>query len=168
MWRKDAQKIEVLQEKRQAILESGMGTAEKIYWLLEYCKRYGTLPFAGLARAGFIAVELLRSMVAVGALTEEEKSLYMGGVSTVGKNIVRDFSSLSPAAFLARYGHLRPGTYDIRSPRYDHGSGYFDFARPYSGMAEQGTFKLSLDQYAGGTSDGIRCSAIIWIHPRSD
>lgn len=148
LWRKDAQKIEVLQEKRQAILESGMGTAEKIYWLLEYCKRYGTLPFAGLARAGFIAVELLRSMVAVGALTEEEKSLYMGGVSTVGKNIVRDFSSLSPAAFLARYGHLRPGTYDIRSPRYDHGSGYFDFARPYSGMAEQGTFKLSLDQYA--------------------
>ncbi len=148
LWRKDARKIEVLQAKRQAILESGMGTAEKIYWLLEYCKRYGTLPFAGLARAGFIAVELLRSMVAVGALTEEEKSLYMGGVSTVGKNIVRDFSALSPAAFLDRYGHLRPGTYDIRSPRYDQGSGYFDFAQPFSGMAEQGTFKLSLDQYA--------------------
>ena len=25
----------------------------KVYWLLEDCRRYGTLPFAGLARAGF-------------------------------------------------------------------------------------------------------------------
>ena len=52
-WRKDAEKIEILQKKRQDILSSGLGPAEKIYWLLEYCKRYGTLPFAGLARAGF-------------------------------------------------------------------------------------------------------------------
>ena len=53
LWQKDAKKIETLRKKHREIMESGLGIPEKIYWLLEYCKRYGTLPFAGLARAGF-------------------------------------------------------------------------------------------------------------------
>jgi len=149
LWKKDAAKIKILQQRRQEILNSGLGTAEKIYWLLEYCKRYGTLPFAGLARAGFIAVELLRSMVASGIMTEDERSLYMNGLSTVGKNISRDLAALSPAEFLKRYGHLRPGTYDICSQRYDQGKElYFDFSQP-QGSADENTppFKLSLKQY---------------------
>ena len=131
-------------------MESGLGIPEKIYWLLEYCKRYGTLPFAGLARAGFIAVEFLRSMAAVGLLTEEERALYMGNLATVGKNMTRDFAALSPAAFLARYGHLRPGTYDICSPRYDQGEDlYFDFAGARnSGGEQEPPFQLSLEKYA--------------------
>lgn len=149
LWRKDAQKIETLREKHREIMGSSLGTADKVYWLLEYCKRYGTLPFAGLARAGFIAVELLRSMVAIGGITEEERALYMNGLSTVGKNITRDLAALSPAGFLSKYGHLRPGTYDICSPRYDQGRElYFDFARAQSGPEEEpGEFKLSLQQY---------------------
>ena len=39
---------------------------DKIYWLLEDTKRYGTLPFAGLARVGFIAMQLLQSIRDVG------------------------------------------------------------------------------------------------------
>jgi len=129
LWRKDAQKMETLREKHREIMGSALGTADKIYWLLEYCKRYGTLPFAGLARAGFIAVELLRSMVAVGSITKEERSLYMSSLSMVGKDITRDLAELSPAGFLSKYGHLRPGTYDVCSPRYDQGRElYFDFA----------------------------------------
>ena len=150
LWQKDAKKIEILQEKRREILESGLGVQEKIYWLLEYCKRYGTLPFAGLARAGFIAVEFLRSMVAVGLLTEEERARYMGNLATVGKNMTRDFAALSPSAFLARYGHLRPGTYDICSPRYDQGEGrYFDFSQAQSaGEEAEAPFQLSLETFA--------------------
>ena len=149
LWQKDAKKIEILQQKRQEIMGSGLGTADKIYWLLEYCKRYGTLPFAGLARAGFIAVEFLRSMVAAGILTEEERSVYMNGLSTIGKNMSRDLAALSPAAFLKRYGHLRPGTYDICSPRYDQGRElYFNFAQPQDSTAgETPSFRLSLGQY---------------------
>ena len=45
---------------------------EKIYWLLEDGKRYGTLPFAGLARAGFIAVQMLKSFVDVGIFSDED------------------------------------------------------------------------------------------------
>ena len=40
----------------------------------------------------------------------------MAGLNTVGSRIGRDFASLPKADFLARYGHLRPGTYDILSP----------------------------------------------------
>ncbi len=149
LWRKDAEKIEILQMKRKEILDSGLGVPEKIYWLLEYCKRYGTLPFAGLARAGFIAVELLRSLVAAGVLREDERAVYMGSLATVGKNMARDLAALSPAAFLERYGHLRPGTYDICSPRYDQdGERYFDFSRARSGVQEDATFQLSLEKYA--------------------
>ena len=149
LWQKDAQKIEILQQKRQEIMDSGLGTADKIYWLLEYCKRYGTLPFAGLARAGFIAVEFLRSMVAAGILTEDERAVYMSGLSTIGKNMSRDLAALSPAEFLKRYGHLRPGTYDICSPRYDQGRElYFNVARPQDSAAEDmPAFRLSLEQY---------------------
>ena len=63
LWRKDYRKIEILNERYQKIMESGLNDIEKIYWLLEDCKRYGTLPFAGLARAAFIAVQILKSYV---------------------------------------------------------------------------------------------------------
>lgn len=149
LWQRDAQKIEILHQKRQAIMDSSLETGDKIYWLLEYCKRYGTLPFAGLARAGFIAVEFLRSMVATGILTEEDRSVYMNGLSTIGKNISQDLAGLSLTAFLKQYGHLRPGTYDICSPRYDQGRDlYFNFAQQQNSDAgDMPSFRLSLKQY---------------------
>lgn len=147
LWQKDARKIEILREKHQAILESKLEISEKIYWLLEYCKRYGTLPFAGLARAGFIAVELLRSMVSVGLLSEEERRCYMGELSTVGKNMSKDRLRLSKEEFFRQYGHLRPGTYDICSPRYDQNpDGYFGEVID-NPMQETPPFKLTLSQF---------------------
>ena len=148
LWKKDANKIDILKEKHKQIIESSLDIPEKIYWLVEYCKRYGTLPFAGLARAGFIAVEFLRSMVKIGIITEDERSCYMNSLSTIGKKISNDFNSLNKTAFLKKYGHLRPGTYDITSPRYDsENNGYFDFDNKGS-SAEEGSFKLTVKQFA--------------------
>lgn len=147
LWKKDARKIEVLRDKHQTILDSNLEISEKIYWLLEYCKRYGTLPFAGLARAGFIGVELLRSMVSVGLLSEEERRCYMGDLSTVGKNMAKDRLRLSKSEFFRQYGHLRPGTYDICSPRYDQNpDGYFG-EKVDSPAQETTPFKLTLSQF---------------------
>ena len=73
LWRKDYGKIQILESRYEEILRSDMEDMEKVYWLLEDCKRYGTLPFAGLARAAFIAVQMLRSMVTKGILQEEDK-----------------------------------------------------------------------------------------------
>lgn len=119
LWQKDIEKIGLLPAKRQQIIDSELPTLDKIYWLLEDCKRYGTLPFAGLARAGFIAVQLLKSLVTVGVLSDEDYHAFMGSLDTVSSQMADDHNELSNSAFLKKYGHLRPGTYDILSPRYD-------------------------------------------------
>lgn len=158
LWKKDANKIHILKKKHKEIMESKLEIQDKIYWLLEYCKRYGTLPFAGLARAGFIAVEFLRSFVTTGILSEEEKSIYMNSLSTIGKLIATDFSKLSKKEFLKQYGHLRPGTYDICSKRYDQGfeqyfSSKFEQEELYESLSSQKKeknveFRLSLEQFS--------------------
>lgn len=119
LWRADAERIRMLEERQRIIGSSDMDLISRIYWLIEDCKRYGTLPFAGLARAGFIAVQILRSLVAVDALTPEQYDAFMASLDTVSGRMARDLKRLSKPAFLAEYGHLRPGTYDILSPRYD-------------------------------------------------
>ena len=130
LWRRDAAKIDTLNERREQLLASSAEPLERIYWLLEDAKRYGTLPFAGLARAGFIAVQMLKSLVAVGVFSQEDYEAFMGGVSTVSGQLSRDRVVLDRATFLTRYGHLRPGTYDILSPRYDESPElYFDWSQ---------------------------------------
>lgn len=119
LWRSDQAKLAVLAQRREEILASGLDPISSIYWLLEDCKRYGTLPFAGLARAGFIAVQMLKSLVAVGVFSSGDYDRFMKGMDTVSGQLGRDLGCLDRSSFLSRYGHLRPGTYDILSPRYD-------------------------------------------------
>ena len=147
LWRRDRDKIDLLAQRLPVIGDAKIDKISRIYWLLEDCKRYGTLPFAGLARAGFIAVQLLQSFVAVGVLSQEEHSTFMASVDTVGSRIGYDFAHKTKTEFLARYGHLRPGTYDILSPRYDEAPDlYFDWTGPRSDSAEQPRFALSIEQ----------------------
>jgi glutamine kinase len=128
LWRIDAAKLETLSKRRDHLYASSADPLARIYWLLEDGRRYGTLPFAGLARAGFIAVQMLRSLVTAGIFSEEEYHAFISGVSTVGKQLGRDKAMLDKTSFLSRYGHLRPGTYDILSPRYDERPDmYFDW-----------------------------------------
>lgn len=121
---KDLEKLEILEKRFEEVCASELPLLDKIYWLIEDCKRFGTLPFAGLARAGFIAVQFLRSFVETGIFTENDYHLYMNSLNTVAKSLSVDTTSvragnLSKEDFLSRYGHLRPGTYDLLSPRYD-------------------------------------------------
>ena len=136
-------------EKRfDDIMKSDMGDIEKVYWLLEDCKRYGTLPFAGLARAAFIAVQILRSMVNCQILSLKDYDDFMGELDTVSSNMNKDFQELSRQAFLTKYGHLRPGTYDINSKRYDEAPElYFEWnSDKEEERKERQTFRLSLQQ----------------------
>ena len=51
------------------------------------------------------------------------------------------------ADFLARYGHLRPGTYDILSPRYDEAPDlYFDWRSARTAASAPPRFALSIEQ----------------------
>lgn len=130
LWRADSAKLEILNARREELLASSADPLERIYWLLEDAKRYGTLPFAGLARAGFVAVQMLKSLVAVGVFSQADYDAFMGGVSTVSGQLSRDRATLDRTTFLVRYGHLRPGTYDVLSPRYDEApERYFDWSQ---------------------------------------
>ncbi len=129
LWRKDIAKIRSLEERIATIENSGLDDLSRIYWLVEDCKRYGTLPFAGLARAGFIAVQMLRSLVTENLISENDFERFFQSLDTVSSQMVRDFQFCEKAEFLLRYGHLRPGTYDLLSPRYDQDSDrYFSWA----------------------------------------
>ena len=147
LWRRDRAKIDLLARRLPIVWNAEIDKISRIYWLIEDCKRYGTLPFAGLARAGFIAVQMLQSLVEVGVLTAEERTTFMASVDAIGSRIGRDFAQLTRADFLARYGHLRPGTYDILSPRYDEAPDlYFDWSGPRPMAASAPRFALSIEQ----------------------
>ena len=147
LWRSDAAKIDTLTARREELLGAGSEPLERIYWLLEDAKRYGTLPFAGLARAGFVAVQILKSLVAVGVFSQADYDAFLGSVSTVSGQLARDRSMLDKATFLARYGHLRPGTYDILSPRYDEAPElYFDWSQSSPAPEPVKPFALTLPQ----------------------
>lgn len=151
LWRRDYDKIGILNKRYDEIMASDFGKIEKVYWLLEDCKRYGTLPFAGLARAAFIAVQILRSLVTCGILDEADYESFMSGVNTVSSEMNADFVEMSRKAFLRKYGHLRPGTYDIISLRYDEAPAlYFEWNEKGEGAEDNGKkreeFRLSLQQ----------------------
>jgi phosphohistidine swiveling domain-containing protein len=115
-----------------------------IYWLLEYGRRYGTLPFAGLARAAFIAVQMLQSLVAINAMSVDEYEAFISSLKTVNRELIDDFAALPKEHFLERYGHLRPGTYDITTPSYaDAPDNYFDWSVATARTPEADSWELS-------------------------
>ena len=95
-------------------------------WLrsvLHVCSAQGALCFAHLARGGFVVAALLRSAVAQGLLTENRRAMLMESISGVGRMLtdaaaqVRS-GQLGRETLIQRFGHLRPGTYDITMPAY--------------------------------------------------
>ena len=105
------------------------------------------MPFAGLARAGFIAIQMLWSLVNIDIISSEEANLFLEGLNTVSRQMTRDKSILDKSTFLGRYGHLRPGTYDICSPRYDEAfEDYFDWSINNEYKNQKYDFKLSLEK----------------------
>lgn len=144
---RDLQKIKNLEDRFVKICSSSLNTISKIYWLLEDCKRYGTLPFAGIARAAFIAVQLLKSLVHIGILTPEETDAFLASLNTMCSNMQKDRWQLHKNDFLARYGHLRAGTYDILSPRYDEAPDYyFDWDNESAPIKNSSQFVLRATQ----------------------
>lgn len=147
LWRSDAERVQILADRRERLYNADADHVTRIYWLLEDCKRYGTLPFAGLARAGFISVSLLRSLVATGVMTAAERDRFINSLNAVSSQLPHDLQSMDRNTFLKKYGHLRPGTYDILSNRYDETPDlYFDWENSSEAPHSKEPFRLSLDQ----------------------
>jgi phosphohistidine swiveling domain-containing protein len=105
------------------VLSSRLSSLELACCLVEECKRFGTLAFSHLARAGFVAVTILKSLVRIGAITIDEFDRFMNSLETVTGRFEFDACQVASGEldfdkFVDLYGHLRPGTYDITSEAY--------------------------------------------------
>lgn len=91
--------------------------------LLNSIKKYGTPQFTRQARCAFMARSFCRTLVERDYFTQEEMDAFMLSISTVASEFERDFDKYSHGEmgrdeFNKLYGHLRLGTYDIRTDCY--------------------------------------------------
>jgi phosphohistidine swiveling domain-containing protein len=98
-------------------------TLDKIYNLLYDCKRYGTLAFSHAARAGFVATTFLKSLVSTNVLSDNRRLEFLKSFDTVAGVFEKDkhkyaCGKLSLKDIVKKYGHLRPGTYEITTSAY--------------------------------------------------
>mgnify|MGYP000170247470 FL=1 len=122
-----------------------------LFTMTSDCIQYGTIPFSILARHGFIAKTILISIYHLGIMTKNEIDQFQASIHTVASNLVSDihslkFGELTNAEFMQSYGHLRPGTYDIISHRYDQMGDIYDGDALYKQKDKAEEFKFSKQQ----------------------
>jgi hypothetical protein len=127
---------------------SGMPALNHAHFLVEECKRLGTSGFSVLARHAFIAESLLRSAVARGAVDPARVALFKRSLHTITSELMDDYgrivrSDIPQRTFMEKYGHLRPGTYDITSLRYDERTDLFTHAQGSRRYPVSEPFELS-------------------------
>ena len=121
-------------------------------FLLAQCRKLGTLSFAIVARHAFTAEALLRSAVRRGALTDSRLTEFKRSTRTVTGSMVEEYAEvcqghLARAEFFRKYGHLRPGTYEITSLRYDERDDLFLDDMPSLPSAEVAQFRLTNEEH---------------------
>jgi hypothetical protein len=123
--------IEKMEKERKKVLKKLKETKidyEKLIktseQLLKDCKKYGTIQFSSMARIAFITSTILRSLVKSNHIEQEFVDNFMNTLKTPlseFRDSIIDYSQnkISKESILKKYGHLRPGTYDITAKRYD-------------------------------------------------
>jgi len=92
--------------------------------LLNDCRNFGAIPFSLMARIAFIGTAFLKSFVSQGYFSQKSIDKFMNSLDTLLSSFKNDLSKfydkkITKKQFLKKYGHLRPGTYDITVDRYD-------------------------------------------------
>lgn len=124
---KQRNKIKSQLSKKERTYTNLLSSAEK---LLMDCRKLGTIPFSTMARMAFISSAILKSAEKTGYVTNHFINDFMNLIITPLSEIQDDLiayseKKISKKQFLKKYGHLRPGTYDITAPRYDAQKDFF-------------------------------------------
>lgn len=130
----DTASLSLLRQERKKIMHSNVSDLNKALLLLDDCKKYGTLAFSHAARAGFVAMTLLNSLVEMQIIKLTDKEQFLASFNTVAGEFERDAievskGTLSGQNYVGRYGHLRPGTYDITAKAYWENPGQYLFSK---------------------------------------
>lgn len=124
---KDLKQLELFRKKFNLKKKKNISDIKQ---LINKIKIYGTLNFANLARVAFISESFLRSLISNKVIKLERLNSFKNSINTILTDFVKDTNKLlnkkiSRKKFGNIYGHLRSGTYDIESKRYDK-SDYFN------------------------------------------
>ena len=116
-------KIKEFENQLNFIEQSKLSEVQKIYFLIHYTKKNGTLPFAGIARIAFIVTKILKSFVIAKVISSSELEKFYGSINLCTNDILSKankvfYDKSKLANFNKEYGHLRPSTYSIVSKNY--------------------------------------------------
>ena len=123
---KEKKKVLSLKKDLSNIENMKIHPMQKIFYFIDILKKNGTLPFAGLARCGFVAQRILLDLKEIELVSDHEIQKFYGSLDTITAKLSYDLNRLfvkkiSRSKFLSIYGHLRPSTYDINSKNYREG-----------------------------------------------
>ncbi len=117
------ERIEILKKIQNQTIYTKQFNILSLKKIISDLKKYGIIPFSILARHGFVAKDLLNSLKEINILNEKDIENFMRSFSTVTTDFLNDQNFLkrkkiSYKYFINKYGHLRAGTYDIKSNNY--------------------------------------------------
>lgn len=141
--------INKLEKKIKEINEFKISEIQKIFFLIDDCKKLGTLPFSGIARIAFICTKILRSLLDKRLIDRKFVEKIYSSIPTITKKMNKDYikafkSKNYKKKFLLDYGHLRPLTYSIASKNYKEGfHHYFSNKVPNKTNVLKKDFKIS-------------------------
>ncbi len=126
--------------------------------LLDDCRRKGTVQFSRMARLGFIAKIIVKSLVNKGIINQQFYDSLFSSISTIATKISEDFNKfcnneISREEFLKDYYHLRPGTYDITSLRYDANPSLLQNSFATNSTSKKSDFQLSSEEEINITNE---------------
>lgn len=122
--------LKILEFYRKGFIEKKNIDYKDLNKLIDKIKFLGTFNFANLARLAFVSESFLRSFQLNKIFSTKRLNVFKNSINTVLTNFISDNFKLQDKKitwkeFSTIYGHLRSGTYDIESKRYDQ-SKYFE------------------------------------------
>ena len=129
--KKSLEVLEASREKWEKNLENYKVKLSIADDLLKKCRKFGAIHFSAIARLAFVARILLYTLVDISDINRNDIEKFMNSISTPVTEFQNDLyqlkiNKLKKEKFLKKYGHLRPGTYDITINRYDKTPKFFN------------------------------------------
>jgi glutamine kinase len=154
---KDIASIDNLSIANLNSTKNKISNIDEIYNLLYDCKRYGTLAFSHAARAGFVATTFLKSLVSTNVLTDNRRLEFLKSFDTVAGIFEKDknkfsMGDLSFQDVVNKYGHLRPGTYEITTNAYWENPEHYITANIDNSVTDEHEFIFSAQEISGITN----------------
>ena len=116
----DTSSIARLRNRFEKLNDLAIDPVGKAYRLIQDCKKFGTLAFSHAARAGFVSVTILKSLVENGSLSVERMLEFQASIPTITSELQLALANkhVGIDELIQRFGHLRPGTYDVNQQAY--------------------------------------------------